>query len=150
MVFGKRNRVPDPAKTRARRDRQNTTAQRRIQVLVEKRVLPLINRALSSDDFRSRKAGRISVNGTVNGVSIYEVSGSTGWVSPLLAALRSPDYRAYAVRAVVQWRDRSDGDAKRTIALREGEDPFDAVLRARELLKDRGTLVYVRITVQPR
>jgi hypothetical protein len=95
--------------------------------------------------------GPIAITGSGGKARVYETSGTTHWVVPLLALLRGPAYRGYSVTACVQWRDRNAGAfAGRKQHPLDESDPAGSVREARRQVNVDRTPVYVCVTVQMR
>jgi hypothetical protein len=147
-MFGKK-RVLDPRSLRALEVRQAETAQK----ARTDKILLLINKFLKSEQSRAAKVGPIGITGWVKGAHIFETSGSTQWVTPLLAALRDPKYKGYVVSATVVVSEPSVAGLRKKLPLNEA-NPFQSVLDARQKevpkQRDANTLVYVSVRIRLR
>lgn len=89
---------PDPEAVRRQLAAERVAAATAWQVFIRQQVLPGVNAALRSTEFASYKAGYLSINGSRTRARVYEVTGMTDWIAPLLQALREPPYASYAIK----------------------------------------------------
>jgi hypothetical protein len=138
---------PDPEDILTREARRQLQAERQLQEMIDKKILPNINRLLGSDAYNSTHVGSISIGGSTRGVHIYEVSGTIDWVRPLLASLRGPAYRGYVVTAVAEWREPVPRSIsrRRSIPLNEA-NPHSSLAEARKQQRGNSS-VYVGVRV---
>jgi hypothetical protein len=150
-MLGRRKRLPpDPTAIQGRRQKQTAASQREQDRRIEQ-ILNRINKALASAHSYSKHVGSIAITGSDGKARIYETSGTTHWVGPLLASLRGPAYREYSVTACVQWRDPKAGTfANRKQAPLDENNPAGSVREARRHVNVDRTPVYVCVTVQMR
>ena len=117
--------------------------------MINTRVLPRVNKLLGSQKYISTHVENLSIGGSINGAHVYEVSGTTNWVAPLLEALRGPAYQGYTVTAVVEWFEPQPRSMsrRRSIPLNEN-DPFSSVMEAGKQKRGNRS-IYVGVYVRP-